>query len=102
MGQERTETLACRTLEFNVDGLFGKSCLPVFLSNRPCQHGAYRAVRIGDGVFQGNLFSVFYGIPGGSQYGYILYMGDVVLLFHDMVYGSPVVHPVQQSVEIQQ
>ena len=94
VGQERTETLACRTFEFDVDGLFRKSCLPVFLGNRPCQHGAYRTVRIGDGVFQGNLFSVFYGIPGGGQYGYILYMGDVVLLFHDMVYGSSVVHPV--------
>ena len=24
----------------------------------------------------------------------VIYMGDVVLLFHDMVYGSSVVHPV--------
>ena len=71
-----------------------KSCLPVFLGNRSCQHGAYRTVRIGDGVFQGNFFSVFYGIPGGGQYGHILHMGNVVLLFHDMVYGSSVVHPV--------
>ena len=94
VGQERTETLACRTFEFDVDGLFRKSCLPVFLGNRSCQHGAYRTVRIGDGVFQGNLFSVFYGIPGGGQYGHILHMGNVVLLFHDMVYGSSVVHPV--------
>ena len=91
---ERTETLACRTFEFDVDGLFRKSCLPVFLGNRSCQHGAYRTVRIGDGVFQGNFFSVFYGIPGGCQYGHILHMGNVVLLFHDMVYGSSVVHPV--------
>jgi glutamate synthase (NADPH) large chain len=68
--------------------------LPVFLGNRSCQHGAYRTVRIGDGVFQGNFFSVFYGIPGGGQYGHILHMGNVVLLFHDMVYGSSVVHPV--------
>ena len=30
----------------------------------------------------------------GGQYGHILHMGNVVLLFHDMVYGSSVVHPV--------
>jgi asparagine synthetase B (glutamine-hydrolysing) len=40
------------------------------------------------------ILAVFYGIPGGGQYGHILHMGNVVFLFHDMVYGSSVVHPV--------
>lgn len=64
VGQERTETLACRTFEFDVDGLFRKSCLPVFLGNRSCQHAAPTERSVLAMVYSREIsFPVFYVSP---------------------------------------
>ena len=52
LGEERSETLACRAFELDVDGLVGQSGLSIARRHRPREHRAHRAVRVRDGIFQ--------------------------------------------------